>query len=94
MLDWFGESVSNAIKPWLENGQAALLALGLFWLIKLLDLTAIITKLTPPEGFDARKKKLEALLRKDRFQRVVFIDDLDRLPADELQEMFRVIKSG
>lgn len=66
--------------------------LGLFWLIKLL-LRAIIAKTTPPEGFDARKKKLETLLRKDRFQRVVFIDDLDRLPADELQEMFRVIKS-
>ena len=92
MLDWFGDSVSNAIKPWLKSGQTALLVLGLFWLIKLL-LRAIIAKTTPPEGFDARKKKLETLLRKDRFQRVVFIDDLDRLPADELQEMFRVIKS-
>ncbi|WP_333584160.1 KAP family P-loop NTPase fold protein, partial [Rivihabitans pingtungensis] len=92
MLDWFGDSVSNAIKPWLENGQVALLVPALFWPIKL-GLSLAIAKLTPPEGFEARKKKLEELLKKDRFQRVVFIDDLDRLPADELQEMFRVIKS-
>lgn len=92
MLDWLGDSVSNAVKPWLKSGQTALLVLGLFWLIKL-GLRAIVAKLAPPEGFDARKKKLKTLLRKDRFQRVVFIDDLDRLPADELQEMFRVIKS-
>ncbi len=68
------------------------LVLALFWVFQLL-LKQFIAWLSPPEGFDARKKKLEELLKKDRFQRVVFIDDLDRLPADELQEMFRVIKS-
>lgn len=27
MLDWFGDSVSNAIKPWLKSGQTALLGI-------------------------------------------------------------------
>ena len=93
ILDWFGGDLLVLMKSWLQDGRAtAALVLALFWVFQLL-LKQFIAWLSPPEGFDARKKKLEELLKKDRFQRVVFIDDLDRLPADELQEMFRAIKS-
>ena len=93
ILDWLDGDLLISIKSWLQDGRAkAALVLALFWVIQWL-LKQFIAWLSPPEGFEARKKKLEELLKKDRFQRVVFIDDLDRLPVDELQEMFRVIKS-
>ncbi|MCK6436060.1 MAG: KAP family NTPase [Rivicola pingtungensis] len=93
ILDWLGGDLLVLIKSWLQDGRAtAVLVLALFWVIQL-SLKQFIAWLSPSEGFEARKKKLEELLKEDRFQRVVFIDDLDRLPVDELQEMFRVIKS-
>lgn len=93
IFDWFGGDALSSMKPWLQDGRAtAALVLALFFVIQFL-LKQFIAWLSPPEGFDARKEKLKELLKEDRFQRVVFVDDLDRLPADELQEIFRVIKS-
>ncbi|MEN9986333.1 MAG: hypothetical protein RI925_1835, partial [Pseudomonadota bacterium] len=93
IFDLFGSDALSSMKSWLQDGRAtAALVLALFFVIQFL-LKQFIAWLSPPEGFDARKEKLKELLEKDRFRRVVFVDDLDRLPADELQEMFRVIKS-
>lgn len=42
---------------------------------------------------DIQKKKIDQLLKKTSKRLVIFIDDLDRLPKDEIRSVFRMIKA-
>lgn len=46
-----------------------------------------------PVDMEKKRARLEHKLRRSSIQRIVIVDDIDRLPDDELQELFRVIKS-
>lgn len=46
-----------------------------------------------PTDMEKKRVRLERKLRRSPVQRIVIVDDIDRLPDDELQELFRVIKS-
>ena len=46
-----------------------------------------------PTDMEKKRARLERKLRRSPVQRIIIVDDIDRLPDDELQELFRVIKS-
>ena len=47
---------------------------------------------TQPESVDARRKRIEDALREHGKQIVVFLDDVDRLSAPEIREVFKLVR--
>ena len=46
-----------------------------------------------PKTIDDQKKEVESALRKERKRILVVIDDIDRLVAEEIRQVFRLVKS-
>lgn len=56
-------------------------------------LQSALKKLQAPKNFSARREVLKKLLKASSTRHLLIMDNIDRLPKEEIREVFRVIKS-